>query len=783
MRSGFLGGLFTKSAPVGEAIARATGSSTAAGYGAFGLGPVGNWDIDKAVKDGMERVTWVFRAVDAIAQAQASLPIKRRKGGDEETGEYIEDTRLTNLLNHKANSYEQAWQFRYRLSCIALLSRRGAFIEIVPGRDGRPSELHLLPPGVTSPIPDPKNFVSGYRVQRSDWQVDEVPADRVIWVRVKPHPTDPYAQMTPLTAAGIAAETDYYAKLFNRNFLANDGRPGMIVAVQGQMSQPDADELKGRFGGGGAQAGRVSVIEAAGISITDLTGNPRDVQWTELLATGKEEIMMAFGVPESIMGNASGRTFDNADAERENYYIDTVVPHCKAIARSLDPLTGSTDDDDHLVYDFTGVDVLQRAAQNRRAEALAEVTAGLRTIDEYLIEAGREAWDVPGTRVFFRPTGMIIGKNDEDQKAVAALMPAQGGALPADPQEEARRGATIGAASGMRQLGNILASRAAMIQARAGGTPLQIESRKNLPDGDDKEGDHRGENVGHIEAVVVEEKSHPYTALRYSLEGKIEGILSAWDSRQEDVVTDRLMHVKSRKGTRHWDQETEVKSTDFKALDPGYALDIEKWTGELVAVVTKTLVTAIKREARNAAKDLEALSILRRVEVQESGDVLERLWGTGNVDTELTRALQEAVDMVTTAARNQSRRVQDRISKMDEEGASIRDIEKEIRKSVGARAPWRKSLSVNVVTTAVEGVRNKVYSSGKGYMVAAWNASMDERTRPSHFKADGQERKPGKKFRVGAAHLRFPGDPMGPPHEVINCRCWIEYMPDYDLLD
>jgi Phage Mu protein F like protein len=50
-------------------------------------------------------------------------------------------------------------------------------------------------------------------------------------------------------------------------------------------------------------------------------------------------------------------------------------------------------------------------------------------------------------------------------------------------------------------------------------------------------------------------------------------------------------------------------------------------------------------------------------------------------------------------------------------------------------------------------------------------ATDDARTRPSHVAADGQRVPVGQSFTVGGADLRFPGDPMGPPQEVIQCRC------------
>jgi Phage Mu protein F like protein len=61
--------------------------------------------------------------------------------------------------------------------------------------------------------------------------------------------------------------------------------------------------------------------------------------------------------------------------------------------------------------------------------------------------------------------------------------------------------------------------------------------------------------------------------------------------------------------------------------------------------------------------------------------------------------------------------------------------------------------------------------TGETDLQQVWLATDDRRTRPTHDEADGQRVPLGDLFTVGGFSLRFPGDPTGPPQEVIQCRC------------
>lgn len=353
------------------------------------------WEPDRVVREALERVTWVYRSIDAIAGNAARQPIVIRDG-DPYDGVPVKHP-LTRVYNRRANVGEDSFKFRYRLSAQLLLSNRGVFIEVGRNRAGEVQSLYLLPPDKVTPIPDAKTFVKGYVVETVDAngrpQRKTLKPENVVWI-MKPHPFDEYRAFTPLESVGMSVETDWLAKLYNRNFLLNDGRPGGMVVIKGDATEEDKAELQARFRGGPAMAGRVTVIATeAGADFVDTAVTPRDAQYIETRKISKEEILMAFGVPESVLSNTSGRTYENADAEREIFWMETMMPHFELIMRPLDTLLGDDADEEgelYTGYDLTRVDVLRRADMKRKEYHLKEHNEGVISIDEYREATGRE---------------------------------------------------------------------------------------------------------------------------------------------------------------------------------------------------------------------------------------------------------------------------------------------------------------------------------------------------------------------------------------------------------
>lgn len=110
---------------------------------------------------------------------------------------------------------------------------------------------------------------------------------------------------------------------------------------------------------------------------------------------------------------------------------------------------------------------------------------------------------------------------------------------------------------------------------------------------------------------------------------------------------------------------------------------------------------------------------------------------------------------------------------------TIQDI-KDANKKTSAQitkelARKNKSAALRNARTALTGAHNAgridsyIRASKMGIQLKyEWLATLDGRTRHSHRQLDGEKIVLGGRF---SNKCRYPGDPMGPPSEVYNCRC------------
>jgi HK97 family phage portal protein len=692
-----------------------------------GRGYHDGWDIERAYRDGLKKVTWLFRAIDAIAGNQARLNVRVR-GKNSPVGPIVDDHELLNLFNSISNPGENSFIFRYRLSAQLLMSTRGAFVEIIRQRDGKPIALHLLPPQHTSPIPDKKTFIAGYEVRVPGLNPSVLKPQDVLWFR-HPHPLDPYLSMTPMEAAGVAIEIENLSKFYNRNFLINDGRPGGLIVVKGDMDEDDKEELRSRFRGNIGRAGSVSIIASEeGADYIDTGATPRDAAYTEMRQITKEEILAAFGVPESVIGNASGRTFSNASEELRVFWMETMGPHLEMLARGFDPL----DDQHWFEFDTTNVPILILAKQEREQYLLTEFNSGLITANEYREGTGRGPVSADlADSMLANPNLAPIGNTTRDMPYVA---PPEAGAPPG--------------AGGPPPTGEAPPEAGAMPEA-----PPATESAP--PEATTAEGEITGQASASPQGILVkqlsdeddwETKSGAATA---RWEQILERTLERFAERQQRVVMEKVRGMKAR------------RSFHDGRLNVDSIFDIQNWNKQLAEDI-RPIISGIVSDAAGMVAEKAATSVDTTQE-----DYQEVIEAQTQRIQEINKTTLEEIAAALFAAKALAG------DSGPEEGHQLL-VAGIAATFVNLLSKRKQRISVNEAQSAFNG---GMYLAGiqAGAMKKTWRTRGDDRVRADHRILEGKTISLKDGFAVGGAVLRFPGDPLAPPHLSIACRCKLRF--------
>ena len=710
-----------------------------------------SWDIEKAYREGVQRVTWVFRCIDAISGNQARLPMVLRKDNSP-NGEIInkKDDLLT-LLNSKSNEGENSFIFRFRVSSQLLMSTRGVFIEKVRGRDGKVNALYLLPPQHTAPIPDAKKFVSGFEVSLPGGYKKVIDPDSVIWIR-RPHPLDPYLSLTPMETAGVAIEIENLAKIYNRNFLLNDGRPGGLLVVRGEMDEDDKEELRSRFRGNLNRTGATSVIASDdGVDFVDTSSNPRDAAYVQMRQITKEEILAAFGVPESVIGNASGRTFSNASEELRVFWMETMQPHLEVIARALDEL----DEKNYVDFDTSSVPILIIAKQERQRYLMDEFNNGLISGNEYRDGTGRntvesELMDSLLANPNLTPIGNTEKPFNPEQQQPVDMVGVEQGPPGAVPGMELAPGQPV-----------------PEVMAPEGAAPVTETPTEPTPEQEAALRD------GAMMFKGLSDKREPE-----EWEIKAEQTVDRWTEildrslerlfeRQQRVVIEKASGAKAR------------KALTTRDLDVDMIFDKATWDKQLEEDLRPVLAAIVTEAAESSWEDgvPDGEEPISQKDLQQYLD--EQMQRVKKSNETTREEILAAILVVMLLSGNEDRSSILRTAL----GAIFAELMGRRRRLI-AEQESQTAYNAGVYLAAARAARaEREQGEAQGrpedqrrVFMKRWVTQRDAKVRSQHRSLEGKRVPFADGFKVEGYSLRFPGDPLAPAHLTINCRCKLRWL-------
>lgn len=797
------------------------------------------YSLNAAVIDGYERDVWVYKCIEWMSNQQSRLPFRIGRHFGTKDQEVLDDHPLYRVLNIQANPAETGRQFRKRLSAQLLLSKRGVFVEVTKSNAGTITRLDLLPPDRVRPVPDPRgDYIDYFEFWTRYGGLREIDPSRIRWIR-DPHPTDPFCGTTPLDPSGMSIELSHLSRLYNVQFIKNDGRPGGIVGVDTDgLDDQELDRIERRIGAGPQEAGKIAVVGTGqgGIKYVDTTTRPRDMAYKDSSENAKIETISAFGLAESLFGQSKGGTYDNVEQDEYNAWVQSELPHCDIVASGF---VVDCDDDFLPFIDTSSVDCLELPQRKRREEARQEFQNGLRSANEYRPLADLDELDnAYAYALWMSPAKAPIPGRPQDAAAlgVGAGGPGQmpgapgaGGMPPGTPPGPAGPAVAPAAAPAPGQSATDAVAEARGQQTEqapaqaAVADASQPEQAPTTGEAADTVAEARAataatsEDSGEAAAVVDEARKRKLEGKAFPTEddasaaadpandpaeyvqdpndqARVEAATAAaLDSilaRQSGVITARLESPKARKGTKFWtaDNPTDTRAGD-QPVDTGKVIDSDRWVSE----TTETLSPIVSNATADSShRLLDAFMLAGIVSAAGGGDDEHSVAGVAG-----QAAVKIALGVLTMAAQAMGSwlaKVDQTITAAADAHDSIDQLTAAVRDLYHVDAPkFAKSLAVSIASASVQGAADAAAhiltplpgSGGDGAVsdqgiYRAWVTMHDERVRPSHDEADGQVQELGAPFHVGNAELMYPGDPAGPPAEIRWCRCHLRYAAHPD---
>lgn len=355
------------------------------------------WDSWQAIRMAYLANVYVYRCVETIARALSMLPF--RAGADpDKPADWNPNARLAQLLGPPPkgpNPHTSARQLWMNTVAQYLVTGRFAW------EYEEAKVAHLWPLAVSwlevTPSEGGARYFKRFRYGRPENRVT-IPLDRILY-HWRPSLGDWRQPESVLQSARLAVSIAVMQDRYDFAFLRNDSRPAGIVVHEAFAESSQAKAFRQQFQSehqGPSNAGKAAFVESSGgekgvvgsVAWIPTGISQKDTQALERYEQKVSEITIAFGVPKSLLGDSSKRTFSNADRENVNFWQNTMLPLIDeiqdAINMQLAPRVGT----EVGWFDLSKVAALQPPPKFNASEAVTLTNGGIATKNEARAEVG-----------------------------------------------------------------------------------------------------------------------------------------------------------------------------------------------------------------------------------------------------------------------------------------------------------------------------------------------------------------------------------------------------------
>jgi HK97 family phage portal protein len=225
------------------------------------------------------------------------------------------------------------------------------------------------------------------------------------------NPWNPVRGVNPLLSLALELEQDYYANKANSTLLKNNAIPQGILKTDQTLRPEEADQLERRWESkyGAVKAGRKVAVLGKGTSFEAISFNPDVVKLFELKRWNLYTILAKYGIPPRVANiNDKSTALSGKDTAEQHsaFWKYTLVPILKQFEQILETqffLRFGLKE--RGVFDLRDIPELQESEDAQSRRDIAEINAGLKTINDVLRERGKEP--KPWGDVWYRPKSVV----------------------------------------------------------------------------------------------------------------------------------------------------------------------------------------------------------------------------------------------------------------------------------------------------------------------------------------------------------------------------------------
>ena len=338
---------------------------------------------------------WVNIAVNILIRniARADFVLER-------TGVEIKSGPLYSLF-HRPNDYISRYDLWKETAAWWLIEGEAFWWFGSDYSGGLPKQLHILNPRKLQIEGEGFSLQSDFINKKRRWFYNTVTElvpildDELIHFKDW-NPWNPLRGVNPLVSLALELEQDYYANKSNSTLLKNNAIPQGLLKTDQTLRPEEADAIERRWESkyGQVRAGRKIAVLGKGTSFEALSFNPDVVKLFELKRWNLYTILAKFGIPPRVANISDKSTALSGKDTKEQHsalWQYTLIPLLRQFEQILESQffmrfnlkeTGR--------FDLWDIPELQDNEDAQSKRDIAEIAAGLKTINDVLKERGKE---------------------------------------------------------------------------------------------------------------------------------------------------------------------------------------------------------------------------------------------------------------------------------------------------------------------------------------------------------------------------------------------------------